>query len=187
MDKPSKREIVNEYDNLGGRLYDIRYSEEQESKYKLIIERIIPEKADLVLDLGCGTGLLMSKINAHYVGLDISKALISKALSKNHSNSFSELVYGDADNLPFRDSVFNIIYAVTLIQNTPNPLTTITEMIRVSKKDSKLVITALKKAFSLDRFKSILTKAGLVQISFAEESFSKDWIALVISWKIQFC
>jgi len=176
----TKREVVEAYNALGGRTYDLRYAEEQESKYLLLLKRVQPETTDVVLDVGCGTGLLLQKLNSRNVGLDISPRLLSAARSKVGSLRKDELVQADAENLPFRDSVFNNTYSVTLIQNTPNPVKAIMEMKRVSRQGSKLAITALKKGFSEGRFASLFEGAGLKSASFVFDDGLKDWVAFAV-------
>jgi len=175
----TKREIAKEYDALGGRIYDLRYAEEQESKYKTLLERIPSESFDVALDVGCGTGLLLNKLSSRNVGLDISLALLSAARTEVGARPNNELVQADAENLPFRDATFHKIYSVTLIQNTPNPEKAIVEMKRVSRRDSKLAITALKKGFAEDQFTSLLKNIGLEPVEFIFDEDLKDWIALV--------
>lgn len=177
MDRDTKREVAEAYDALGGRIYDLRYAEEQESKYRLLLERIQPEAADVVLDVGCGTGLLLKRLDSNGVGLDVSPGLLSAARSKIDSPSNRELVQADAENMPFRDSVFHKTYSVTLIQNTLNPEKAIMEMKRVSRQGSKLAITALKKGFSEDRFASLFDGAGFKSTSFVFDDGLKDWVA----------
>ena len=181
MDRDTKREVAEAYDALGGRIYDLRYAEEQESKYRLLLERIRPEAADVVLDVGCGTGLLLKKLDSNGVGLDVSSGLLSAAKSRIDSPSKCELVQADAENMPFRDSVFHKTYSVTLIQNIPRPEEAVIEMRRVSRSGSQLAITALKKAFSEDEFKSILDKSGFKSTILASNDELKDWVAFVVS------
>ena len=180
MDWDTKREVAEAYDALGGKIYDLRYAEEQESKYRLLLERIRPEAADVVLDVGCGTGLLLKRLDSNGVGLDVSPGLLSAARSKIDSPSNRELVQADAENMPFRDSVFHKTYSVTLIQNTPNPEKAIMEMKRVSRQGSKLAITSLKKGFSEGRFASLFDGAGLKSASFIFDDGLNDWVAFAV-------
>ncbi|MQY83235.1 hypothetical protein GH157_06045, partial [archaeon] len=78
----SKREIKDSYDNLGGRLYDLRYGAEQRDKYEAILAEVEVSEREIVLDSGCGTGLLFECLSATAVGLDISSSLLSKALAR---------------------------------------------------------------------------------------------------------
>jgi ubiquinone/menaquinone biosynthesis C-methylase UbiE len=117
MDRSSKREVAKAYDALGGRIYDLRYTQEQESKYSLLLRRVKPEASDVTLDVGCGTGMLLERLNSNNVGLDISPVLLSAARSRIGSRLTNGLVLSDAENLPFRDAMFNKVYSV--IQGWP--------------------------------------------------------------------
>ena len=78
----TKREIRDSYDNLGGRLYDLRYGAEQREKYETILAEVEVKQHEIILDNGCGTGLLLEYLSATAVGLDISSSLLSKALTR---------------------------------------------------------------------------------------------------------
>ena len=54
----TKREVKDSYDDLGGRLYDLRYEEEQRKKYETMLAEVEVSERETVLDNGCGTGLL---------------------------------------------------------------------------------------------------------------------------------
>jgi len=177
MARKGKRGVLRSYDSLGGRVYDIRYAEEQEAKYNVILERIKPLLEDLVLDDGCGTGLLLQRLNSHCIGVDISHTLLSTALSRLKGKINMHLIQADADDLPFRSTVFHIVFAVTLIQNLPSPCQTLTEIRRVSRPDSIIIVTALKKAFSEDRFMKVVKDSGLTCVSLAQDEDLKDWLA----------
>ncbi len=180
MARRTKREVAKAYDALGGRIYDLRYTEEQECKYKALLERVQSETSDIALDVGCGTGLLLNRLRSRNVGVDISQTLISAARIGVRTHPNNELVQADAENLPFREATFHKIYSVTLIQNTPNPEKTIVEMMRVRRRGSKLAITALKKGFTKDQFTSLLRSTGLEPVEFVFDEELKDWIALVL-------
>ena len=177
MAREDKREIQESYNTLGGRIYDIRYGREQEAKYKAVLDRISPQPDDIVLDDGCGTGLLLHRLNAHLIGLDFSHKLLEKARSRLRDKPGTHLIQADADHLPFRPSVYSLVFAITLLQNSPIPRQTLSEMRRVGRHDSQIVVTALKKAFSAEGLKELLEKAGLSCVKFVMGEDLKDWFA----------
>ena len=69
-----------------------------------------------VLDLGCGTGRLLSKLAATFpdlrgTGLDLSAQMIRQARSRSHH--WPRLIYlqeGNALALPFADGQFNAVF-----------------------------------------------------------------------------
>ena len=179
----SKREIKDSYDNLGGRLYDLRYGAEQRDKYEAILAEVEVSERDIVLDNGCGTGLLLEYLSATAVGLDISSSLLSKALARIRDTYDKHLIQGDAENLPMRDHVFGRVFAITLIQNTPNKARALEEISRVGHKDTRVVVTALKKSFSEEAFRHVIESAGFMIMNFINDEKLSDIIA-ILSLKI---
>lgn len=170
---PKKRDVMAHYDTLGGRIYDLRYGHEQTAKYDVIFSRWSIDTADLVLDVGCGTGLLLSKIKAFSIGVDISIILLRRARKRVRRGL--GLVQCDAEHLPFRDGVFNKILAVTVIQNIPRPENFLLEIKRVSKMGSDIVISILKK-LEFERFRDLIESSGLSIKSSFEDEEVEDWI-----------
>ena len=175
---PKKREVSTSYDSLGGDVYDMRYEDEQNDKYDLIFENIPSNSDDLTLDLGCGTGLLVRRITAYTIGLDISPVLIKKAKSRTKGSVNVQYVLADAENVPFRQCMFSAIYAITIIQNAPNPEKLICEIIFSSRRSGIIVITALKKAYTKERFLNLLASSGLYFLNIVDDERSKDIIAV---------
>jgi demethylmenaquinone methyltransferase/2-methoxy-6-polyprenyl-1,4-benzoquinol methylase len=172
-----KKKTSNFYDNLGARIYDIRYSEEQEIKYRLLIEKYKPKIDDIILDVGCGTGLLIKKFDSYAIGLDLSKELLKTAYNRTHKNQNTSLLYADAEWIPIRDNIFQMIISVTLLQNMPNPESVLKEIFRLGRSKSHIAITYLKKAITTKRFKKIVEKNGFILVSILNSSKSKDLIA----------
>ncbi len=169
-----KKDVKTKYDTLGSKLYDLRYSEEQYEKYVYILNEISTD--DLVLDNGCGTGLLFSLLESTVIGIDLSGNLLRKAkgrLKKNH-----HLIEGDSENLPFRDSIYETVISVTVIQNLSNPKKLSSESIRVSKKDATIIISSLKKVYSKEEIKRIIdNKELIIKKIFTKEKIN-DWITI---------
>ena len=171
---------MRRYD-LTAQLYDVRYAEEQELKYKTALERLNIARNSKVLDVGCGTGLLFSHVATEaqtVVGVDISGKLLRQA--KKHARDFRSvhLVQADADYLPFRNACFNIVFAFTVLQNMPKPLETLSEIKRNATRDAPVVVTGLKKAFPLEAFQALLQDAGLRVVSLADADALKCYVAV---------
>jgi demethylmenaquinone methyltransferase/2-methoxy-6-polyprenyl-1,4-benzoquinol methylase len=125
------------------------------------------------LDAGCGTGILFDyvaeKANAT-VGLDISRKILFQAKKRAKDFGNVHLILADADNMPFKENVFNHVFGITLLQNMPKPIETLKEVKRVARKDAVIVVTGLKKAFALEEFEGLLLNVGLVIVDLKGES-----------------
>ncbi len=174
MRPPDKREVKQNYDDLGGELYDLRYHEEQTRKYDAVLVLSLPRGDTLLLDDGCGTGMLLQRLDSPVVGLDISPNLLKTAKEKLKTDH--HLILGDVEQLPLRDSVFDGVYTITLIQNTPDKAKTVTEIKRVSRSRGKIIVTTLKIIIDQMAFKDLLENAGFTKISFVGDAGSNDWI-----------
>ena len=157
-----KREVMRHYDNSAS-VYDAQYAEEQNAKMEAALNSTNLNKNSLVLDAGCGTGLLLKHIKSAklIVDLDISSKILKKAKKSVKQHPKVAVIRADADSTPFQNNVFDATFAITLLQNMPDPLVTLHEMKRVSKDHATIVITGLKKKFPQEGFVKLLHKAGL--------------------------
>ena len=177
-----KRKTMRRY-NLTAQLYDVQYAEEQEIKYKTALERLNIARNSKVLDVGCGTGLLFSHVATEtqtVVGVDISSRLLLQAKKRAKNFSNVHVIQADADHLPFKDNYFNVVFAFTVLQNLPEPLETLKEIKRIAERDAPIVVTGLKKAFSLDAFRELLQSAGLRVVSLNDNDALKCHVAVSV-------
>ncbi|MEM2093252.1 MAG: class I SAM-dependent methyltransferase [Candidatus Bathyarchaeia archaeon] len=175
-----KREVIQSYDATAY-LYDMRYAEEQKAKIEAALQSTKIFEQNCILDLGCGTGLLFDYIIGEakiLVGLDISKGILTEAKRKYGKFGNVHLVLADADHVPFKDEVFTHIFVITLLQNMPYPEKTIVEAKRVAAENAVVVVTGLKKKFSIELFEALLRKAGLKIIEIKDEFTLKCYVAL---------
>jgi ubiquinone/menaquinone biosynthesis C-methylase UbiE len=173
-----KRDIMHRYD-VTAQIFDVRYAEEQTAKIEAALKHVKVE-VGLILDAGCGTGILFSYVadkGRTTIGLDVSgKTLLqAKVRSKDHANV--HLVRADADHMPFPNGIFSTVFAMTLIQNTPNPSETLTEIERVAQDGAVIVVSGLRKIFSRNIFRQILKNAGLKIVAWEEENL-KCYVAI---------
>jgi len=178
-----KRETLEHYDRLAS-MYDSLYGEEQSIKIGLALRNVKFRSDDLLLDVGCGTGILMEFVTStirHYVGLDIARKTLKVASERTRRlrvKSKVSLIRADADYLPFRAGSFSIIFALTLLQNIPKPSRTLMEILRVAKGESQIVITGLKKSFTKKEFDELICNIWRDH-TFLEAPGSKDFIVVI--------
>ncbi|MFX0022376.1 MAG: class I SAM-dependent methyltransferase [Candidatus Hermodarchaeota archaeon] len=160
-----KKKIIKDY-NKTAHFYDKRYNRIQQEKYEILTKnyRINGKQ---ILDLGCGTGLLFEyltkglthkkDITFNYVGVDISWKMLIEFKSKliNYSNFPVHVILSDIDFLPLRNSLFLSIFALTSLQNLPHINDVFSELIRVSKNNSELKLSILKKKLDIESLQSL--------------------------------
>ncbi len=98
-------------------------------------------KGKRVLDMGCGTGRLISmlqKSGAEVVGLDTSEKMLKIARKKFPNVEF---VRGDAKATPFENDSFDAVVAAFLIVHIPNPEFFFEEVYRVLKPGGVFILT----------------------------------------------
>jgi ubiquinone/menaquinone biosynthesis C-methylase UbiE len=87
-----------------------------------------------VLDVGCGTGVLLQHLadRSQAVGLDLSLDMLARA-SRRHTEQGSSvpLVCGDVQQLPFRDGAFESVVSTFAINAVPQLEQALGEMLRV--------------------------------------------------------
>ncbi len=128
------------YYDIIARSYDELYGEEQRRKYFTGLRLLRPSKK--VLDVGCGTALLLENLpkKTYYLGIDKSLGMLSIALRRVKGRP-ADLLLADAQLLPLRSNSFGTCYSFTVLQNVEKPEKVLEEMKRVCRA---FVISSLK-------------------------------------------
>ena len=99
--------------------------------------------ARLVLDVGCGSGMVTRDIarftKGNVIGIDGSNDMINVAKSVLKDYKSVKLLVGDAHKLPFEDNTFDIITCNLLFMWVDKPQQVINEMTRVVKKRGEVL------------------------------------------------
>jgi len=170
-----KRELKRRYDRTAY-IYDRRYREIQRGKYKIVLANVT--HVDRILDLGCGTGMLLSPLERRaklVVGVDMSAEMLRMA--KKRATGVP-LLLADADHLPFTDGSFDIVVSVTLLQNMPDPGKTVRELARVLRSDGKAIITSLEHKHSPEQLAAWADAADLEPLKVGKIPGSEDVICV---------
>jgi len=166
-DSEKKKYIIAKYSETSS-FYDNRYKNIQNSKFQLIL-RDLKFDNKVILDAGCGTGLLfefflrynqsLSKGKLRYIGLDISWKMLKQFLRKITNVSSIKrpnLILGDIENLPFREEKIHQIFAVTSLQNLHDMKIGLRELVRIGQQGASFNLSILRKNLDLDKIYSYL-------------------------------
>ena len=175
-----KRKVMQSYD-VTSEMYEERYGDEQQRKYKKALEKVNVSDRTL-LDVGCGSGLFFREVAEDaimVVGVDISRKLLLKAREQARAFPFAFVLQADADHLPFKKESFDDVFAFTVLQNMPNPNRTLIEIKQVIRREGKVVVTGLKKAFPLKKFMDVLENSGLQITTFVDDEDMNCYVAVL--------
>lgn len=176
---------IDYYDYIAP-FYNQIYNEEQKAKIDVALRHVNSVKESVILDAGCGTGFLfkyLSEKSKLLVGLDTSPGILKEAKKLAKSFPNVDLIRADADFMPFPKGIFDVVFALTLLQNMPNHLWTLNELKRVGKATSTFVITAFKKYrtyrhFVQTTFVALLDTAGFKVSVIENNEKLKDYIVV---------
>jgi len=97
-----------------------------------------------LLEIGCGLGtdlLQFAQNGALVTGVDLTENSVS--LAKKRFELYGqqgEFMVSDAENLPFAENSFDVVYSFGVLHHTPNTQKSIDEVYRVLKPQGKIVI-----------------------------------------------
>ena len=99
------------------------------------------ESASRVLLVGIGTGLDLPWLSAshHYVGIDVTRAMLKKARARRSALDVA-LVEGDAQSLPFADNAFQHVIMHLILAVMDDPVSALREAARVVKAGGTLIV-----------------------------------------------
>jgi SAM-dependent methyltransferase len=99
-----------------------------------------------VLDVGCGTGFVLSRIRAEArahgkrigrtVGIDVAEGMVGRARSLGGIRA----VVGDALHLPVVDQYFDVVVATDVVRFVPDPERFVRELFRVTVPGGTIVL-----------------------------------------------
>jgi SAM-dependent methyltransferase len=124
------------------------------------ISQLSPAPGHRVLDLGCGRGILLDRLAASFrtqgFGVDISRGTL-KGL-KSESVASHQIACSEGENLPFRDSSFDLAFSLDVLEHVETPTRVLAEMLRVLKPGGVVLCYAISRnnRFTLNWF---LTRA----------------------------
>ena len=117
---------------------------EQQCRYDALVSLL--DNYALALDTGCGTGRYFNMLTAHggqVIGVDFSKDMLGKARlnADNLPAGQAAVLLGDMTRLPFRDSSFDLVASIEVLEHVPNWELAVFEFSRLLKPGGSLIIS----------------------------------------------
>lgn len=111
--------------------------------YPDILEELEKEPFIDLLDAGCGPAPMISLLSEkypdrHYIGLDLTPAMIEEAKKKNIPNAV--FVVGDYENFPFEENSFDAIICSMSFHHYPNPQAFFNSVKRCLRPKGRLIL-----------------------------------------------
>lgn len=109
-----------------------------------LFKRVLGDERLEILDVGTGTGiiaLLLAELGHRVTGVDIAEQMVYQAREKaKNLNLTADFRVGDAEELPFEDSSFEVIINRHVVWSLPKPEKAMAEWKRVLRPGGKLII-----------------------------------------------
>jgi len=115
-------------------------------RYQISLEQILKHlKGPRVLELGIGSGWLMREMHSRgfeVIGLDYSeKSLSESQFIFNADNLSIPLVSGTGEKLPFKDSSFDSVTMLGVLEHIPDPSVALREVRRILRPDGLFFVS----------------------------------------------
>lgn len=144
------------------------------------------QRADRLVDVGCGTGFLSAGLVSYatkVVAIDDSTGMLAVAQENMSSLGLGnlELRQGSVSRLPVEDGQADAVFANMVLHHAPDPQQMISEMTRVAKPGGRIVITDLDThnkewfkieqadvwlGFSREQVQAFMVESGLTNFEF---------------------
>jgi len=138
----AKEKSREHFDGVAGH-YDASYAgKHSRTMYEGVLQNISMFPHNTILDVGCGTGNLLSTIPretaTRLYGVDLSPEMVRLAGQKLGPDA--EIKVGDSEDLPWPVSSFDIVCCTDSFHHYPRPEKVLQEMKRVLKPGGHLII-----------------------------------------------
>ncbi len=150
--------------------YEELHREEQLKKVALIRKHVTIQPNELLLDVGCGTGITALGWETNTFALDPAIKLLEKA----HEKDKVKYINAEAENIPFKNNIFDWVISITAIQNFYDLEAGLKEIKRVGKE--RFVLSFLKNSQKAEKIKQLIEKHFKVKQIIEED---KDLIFII--------
>ncbi len=124
--------------------YERRWSGYLEASLRHTLEEMSMSPGDRLLDVGCGTGVLLARLLASEPEIEAAGADLSPKMLRQARRRLPDdvpLVEASATDLPFEDGAFEIVVSTSALHFFDAPVRALAEFHRLLTPDGRLVLT----------------------------------------------
>ncbi len=138
---------------------------------------LLPNYREKILDVGCGNGHFIDIVEhkfKEFYGIDISKIRIKKAkekFNKKKRNKYHFVKYDVDEGLPFKNSFFDVVSCIAILEHVFNPPNLVEEIKRVLKPKGIFLLQVPNFAWLPHRIQLLFGKLPLTTRAY----FGTDW------------
>lgn len=141
--KEKRRRVEREYARLAS-VYDRKWRSYVDASTRETTARIPAYGAGRILDVGCGTGVLLERLErsgagTFLVGIDSVPGMLAVARYRLRGGAL--LATGWAESLPFRDETFDTLISCNVFHYVEQPTMALQEAARVLVPGGHLILT----------------------------------------------
>lgn len=145
---------------------------------KLSENRFISNNYGHAMDIGCGTGNILLKLELmgcdNLYGLDISKKM-AEYCKQNSTNSI-DMIVGDAEKMPIKNSSLDLIVCSSALHHFPNYISALNEIHRVLENGGEAFLLYEKNKNGRSNLAKIMNLEGLENNDEDIHEFSQEEI-----------
>lgn len=145
--KAERSELAQDYFHDHAAEWDtIRSLHIAEEQVEAAMSEILgPEKFDLMVDLGTGTGRMLELFGEQFsrgIGVDLNHDMLVYARAKLEKlgASHCQIRHGDLFNLPFEDDLADVVIVHQVLHFLPDPLDALLEAARILRPGGRLLV-----------------------------------------------
>jgi len=147
LDESEEQRIAQWYNSLSNS-YDQLYGQEQANKHRAVIEFIRNERFKILVDLGCGSGMLLqnaSRFYEHAVGIDLSIGMLRAA--KKKGSGATDLIQASLRTLPIKNNAADCLISISTLKVDSKLPLFLDEMKRICNQHSLMAVSLFHQAY----------------------------------------
>lgn len=135
--------MLREYFNNRADIWDENIAEKDANKLTQMAERLGLKQGSVVLDVGTGTGILLSYLlnkignDGKIIALDLAEEMLAKAMTKYPDENI-EFLHADIMDIPIYEEMFDSVVCYSSFPHFRDKYKALSEMKRVMKPGSRM-------------------------------------------------
>jgi 2-polyprenyl-3-methyl-5-hydroxy-6-metoxy-1,4-benzoquinol methylase len=146
----NRENLLDHYSAIDGDIDEKAYNSDlctqrffQRRRTATIKTMLDPKNSEVILDIGCGSGVQLRALSVDspklLIGMDLNRSALLFAKSKDIPNT--EFLIADAEQLPFKEKTISRIICAEIIEHLNEPEKMIAESDRVLVDSGKIVLS----------------------------------------------